>query len=69
MESRYTPRLILTDEMRGGWIHHRRQFPVRLLCFGPIIRHRLSRTVGYVMILLLTTDGVIYPKKTYLILM
>jgi hypothetical protein len=48
-ENRYIPRILLTNEMKeGGWIHRRRQFPVRL-CFAMIInkaQDQSLRTVG-----------------------
>jgi hypothetical protein len=48
-ENRYIPRILLTNEMKGGgWIHCRRQFPVRL-CFAMTINKSQGqsvRTVG-----------------------
>jgi len=60
---RYIPRIILTHEMQeGGWIHHRRQFPVRL-CFAMTINKAQGQSldrVGVDLRLPLFTHGQLY---------
>ena len=40
----------MTNEIprEGGWIHHRRQFPVRLLCFAMTINKAQDQSLGTV---------------------
>jgi hypothetical protein len=62
-QKRYIPRILLTHEMqKGGWTHHRRQFPVKL-CFAMTINKAQGQSfdkVGVDLRLPVFTHGQLY---------